>query len=152
MVSDKDEDTKKKGGIGFPCYKNLNLTYKRSNKHHLTRVIQPSPTLVSHCARRLAACVSFGWCVGLAVGMSHTWWWPCLRGRPRPPLLSEGGAADVRSDAMDTSTSVSCRLNAAFTFLLCFLRSLGCWAKKRFVSVSSTSKKYWLIHKTIIHH
>lgn len=69
MVSDKD--IKKKGGIGFTT-KNLNLTYRRSNKRHLTGVIQPSPTLVRHCARRLAACVSFGRCVALVVGMSHT--------------------------------------------------------------------------------
>lgn len=35
-------------------------------------------------------CVSFGRFVALEGAMSHTLWWPCPRGRPLPPLLSEG--------------------------------------------------------------
>lgn len=67
-----------------------------------------TPTLVRRCARRLAVCASFGRCAASQVEMSRTLWWPCPRGRPRPPLRSEGrtrgrGTLDVMAAVIKLS-------------------------------------------------
>lgn len=105
-------------------------------------------TLVHRCAWRLAVCASFVQCAASEEATSRIWWWPCPLGHPPPRLLSEGrgrrGATWIRNTWLqasqqflhgaitatiklwDLSVNRFIKCAAACTFLLCFLKSLGC--------------------------